>query len=201
MPKKNQSPALELVRLVNCHEGHQRGYSRNNTYRAHHSAVLLAIRYGLRFDPDDFATMASEGLVTCIACSSTEHFYAVACGQEFRTFNKSACLSYEHWLKRRPFIIPDPTGRAGKRISIGHYFRWYGGKSWTWLACTSFSIDGLSFTACEYHDSKILRCKTCGSHANCERRRVKRRVKITHKMIAEFHAELRKATGGRRCPS
>lgn len=68
--------------------------------------------------------------------------------------NLSACLSFEDYKGRKPFIL------EGKRMYVGRQFYWYDkdGKGY-YVTCTSFAENGDYFTACSYKSTDSYRSK------------------------------------------
>ncbi len=135
-----ESPALHLTRHVWENVCDVIPHSWRIVNGSMHQALTIAITAGLRFDLGDFATIAkefrigywggnngaSEGLYSC----------AVGCG------NRSACLSFEAWKGRKPFIL------AGHRIYEGYQFIWAGQH----VTCTSFDEGGSFVIAASYKE-------------------------------------------------
>lgn len=146
------SPASQLIRLFRKRQGYQQGRSRERREAGMRAVVQLAIRYGLRFDRHDFVVMTRdyEGIVGGrkggIRLDVREREYAIACGDERGRLNPSAAQAYEHWHKRKPFLIEDEGSETPTRMYEGRKFKWYGKRA----TCTSFADDLASFTACTY---------------------------------------------------
>lgn len=171
-----KSPALQLIELVYNEQGHQMGRSKERFHAGMRSACQLAIRYGLRFDIDDFKTLGTQQTQsyhnTAIYLAG-ESEYTIACGIERGRQNQSACLSFEKWKDRKPFVVREPEEKTGNRVAVGIDFTWYGER----VSCTSFADDSSYLTACTYKRDD----GTAGS-------KIDRRIKITHDDIREYHA-------------
>jgi hypothetical protein len=92
-------------------------------------AVQLAITSGMQFSPDDFERLISQFRGNYWIGCNHELMYAAAC----KVGNRSACLAYERWQQRRPFLF------EGRRIFVGREFRWQHRR----VRCTSISQDFL----------------------------------------------------------
>ncbi len=171
--EQERSPAYRLVQMVWRNQSGALSYG--NFHHGISAAVHLAIRYGLRFDVDDFQRLATEGR-QLIWFYADEFCYTLACGCERGLRNPSAAAAYETWKDRKPFKIEEPHSKTPTRIYVGRQFQW----KHRGVTCTSFAADGSHLTACEYHPPKK------GSYEN----KVKRRHKIT---VAEIHTARREA--------
>lgn len=113
------SPAYRLVELVWKNSSrHRDSWIRLNQALA--SAVVLAIEAGLKFAPGDFNKMyegfrggywfgRSDGRI------QGERFYGCA----VRRDNLSACIAFERYAERKPFILD-----TGARVAIGTEVVW-----------------------------------------------------------------------------
>lgn len=180
-----ESPALHLIRHMAEHEGHGRGRSREKRNEAIQWAIRAAIDYGLRFDLEDFKTLAVNphgyrGSALIDACGqSIEFYYALACGSERNSENRSAAQAFEHWMGRKPFLIrPRPDAKTPTRVYVGLEFNWYGYK----VKCTSFADDQASFVACLY--------RVPPADQQYHAKKVHRRFTITRSDIADWHAAI-----------
>jgi len=194
MKNKNESPAIKLLRHVWDHEGGgmpDHSWVRRNF--AMRKILNMAIVYGFRFSKGDFDLMSSsesEGGFRFWYWSHEdgEGFYSTACG--LNTYgdrnpygpNISACLSFEAWKKRPPFIIKTERNRSGHRISVGYEFEW----NWETVICTSFSEDGAYITACSYEVTKKGElCDECGGYKSSDHKKIKHRYRITLDALRE----------------
>ena len=173
-----KSPAIQLLTHVWKHQGEGQYWSWARLNSAMHAALRLVIIHGFRFDRDDFKLIdksAEHGGFSfgywggVVGHLLGEYFYSLACARN-RAYgvNLSACLAFEAWKARRPFILRQPGQKTGRRLAVGSKFNWYGYSP----TCTSFSEDARSLVACAYRP-------TTG--------RVRRRFKIDHAQIREFH--------------
>ena len=127
------------------------------------SALRLAIEGGMSFSLGDFeaidkrprdggfnfgywAGTQREGHGECFYTS------AVVAG------NRSACMAFERWKNRKPFIVPGvstgsantPTHHKGRsRLAVGSTFLWH--DKGVRVTVTSFDKDAQSLIACLYH--------------------------------------------------
>ncbi len=145
---KKGSPAMQLMNLVWMSNGHRMGRSSDRVDHAMREAMCLAIKYGFEFAPGDFAAMSERYGASC-----PESLYKLACqvpsrysaGRRYGC-NRSACISFERWKKRKPFILD-----GSQRLSVMAWFEWYGEQ----VECTSFSEGGEHLVACSYKEQPI----------------------------------------------
>lgn len=172
--KPEDSPAVQIVRLVVQHEGTGQGKSWDRTNHASLDAIDLAIKYGIPFAPDDFKVLSKHIYYS----GAVEMIYALACGSERGRENKSAAIAFEKWTGRKPFLIrQEPNVKSPSRVYVGCEFYWYGER----VKVTSFKDpksedESGSFTACTYKATE-----------NEYERKIDRRITITHDMIREYH--------------
>lgn len=167
--KIEDSPAYQLISLVYRHQGHQQGRSRERWYHAMQAAARLAIRFGLRFDREDFVHLTSSERDTYRPrYCATERDYALACGCERGRGNKSAVLAFEHWRDRRPFMVTEDGSKTPTRIYVGRQFRWAG----DWVTCTSFAEDNSYVVVCTYRTGEKY-----------YPRKIERRIKLTREAL------------------
>lgn len=176
MGMEKRSPAMQLVELVWTSNGHQMGRSSDRVDRAMDAAMRLAIEHGFEFAPGDFAAISreygiggAEGLY-CLACAPPTRY---STGRTYGA-KRSACISFERWKQRKPFIID-----GSQRLAVGARFEWYGEQ----VVCTSFSEDGKHLVACSYKESAN------GSHG---REKVLHRYRITVADLRDSRAAGRK---------
>jgi hypothetical protein len=118
------------------------------------ATLNLAIDAGFKFELDDFAIAYKEFRGGhWFTGDSREMLYSRAC----REANRSACIAYEAWRKRKPFIFDDAfcyprhgESPSGGRIYVGLEFLCSEGR----VTCTSFADDGSYLVACSYSDSQ-----------------------------------------------
>jgi hypothetical protein len=177
--KKKHSPAFQIISLFHAHEGYQQGRSNIRTDHAHQAIMRDCIRYGVRFDLDDFAVIRGAG----------EWEYGIACGSERGILNPSAAQAYEKFVGRTPFLIADEGTVTPTRIYVGRQFKWKGKD----VTCTSFAADQKTFTACSYKPdpkglgySRDVEKRFAISHEDIynERKESKERVEIHAKLVA-----------------
>lgn len=136
------SPAMKFISTF-WNEAPRESYRIFNS--GMHQSVQLAIESGMKFNLDDFAYLASNYKFGYWAGKDGgmygEGFYSDA----VRIGNISACLSFEQWRGREPFIW------LGERIYLGRVFPWLNhNEIIERIRCTGFSRDGLSLRACAY---------------------------------------------------
>lgn len=159
MAKKQDSPALQLVRLVYRHGQEATGHSWVRLNGALFSAVRVAIEGGLKFDVGDFAVFHKELRAGYWIGSHPTGLYAAAC--EFG--NDSACKSYESCYGFAPYEL------ESQRVFVGRSFTWADEH----VTCTSIAKDAL--IACSYKPSKGM----------CERKILHRHSITPEQMSAE----------------
>jgi hypothetical protein len=174
MNDQADSPVVALIRHIYGYSGgkDKRKISWQQLNPALSGALRLAIEAGFKFEKDDFATVFKQlaggyWFGTDNDHSQGERFYTAAVNAD----NRSACISFEAWKGRKPFL------REGRRLCIGSEL-----KDWNPADCqvTSFAEDALSLTACVYADCQL------NGHALEFQRGVLHRFKITH---ADLKAE------------
>lgn len=177
---KEDSPVLVLLKHVWKHEGHGSGQSWARLNGAMGSALGLAIRSGLRFDVDDFATFAKD-FNSCRWIGDAEWCYSAACGAEHGDHggNPSAVQSFEAWTGRKPFLVRyEPRDKTPKRLYVGSRFQWWDGKKLAWVHLTSFDDSKGTCVAVE---------RKYGSYET----KIVRRHTLTHDKIKAYHAEIK----------
>ena len=172
---KDNSPAIQL--LIDVWDGvhKSKGWSWRTLNSCMHSALHLAIKAGLRFEPEDFDYI-SQHLRWEYWAGAGEEFY----GHAISVNNMSAVHSYElHW-HRKPFIfhtveMPNYTtgvNRQDCRLCVGCRFMW----NQELVTLTSFNDKDGTIVACSYkQDGKPDRT-------------VEHVYKITHKHLKEERA-------------
>ena len=162
----------------------------------------MAIKYGFQFQREDFALIARSpgggGFNFAYWGGSDRHmlgerFYTLAVeGANRYGPNQSAALAFEHWVKRKPYLIRRaPEDKIARRIAIGVRFSWYD----ELLTCTSFSEDGQSLTACSYKGAEYEYCPKCNRCIGGGQDGLLHRVRITHADIREYHRAIVRTTG------
>lgn len=157
----------------------------NDTMKA---SLLIAVRGGMEFDPDDFTLIAKQlNSGYWIGKDGMEHIYAIACGNEHRDHggNPSAVNAYEKRLNRVPFLVRvDPGKKSATRLYVGASFEWWDGASLTCLHVTSIhDADGYIVAVERKHEYDDK-----GYHS---RTKIVRTFKITHADIKAYHGLLR----------
>lgn len=109
----NNSPAYELLAHV---WEHTRGGSWLVLNQSMHSAMMLAISAGMKFDKNDFSKFRSDfRLGYWLGEDPERNVYADAC----RVKSTSACIAWENYRKRKPFFLG-----AGNRLHVGSHMPW-----------------------------------------------------------------------------
>lgn len=186
--KKLESPAYQLLKHVWDNEGYKMDRSWARLNGAMQDALSLAISSQMRFELEDFQRISGDFRIGYWGGADGEHmlaerYYSLAC----KVSNMSACLSFEHWKGRKPFLVLRSEREDVKvRVHLGATFQWpdWKAKKMLTVHCTSFSSDGTSFGAVERESVKA-------KSGNYWREKVKRRFSINHEQIAEYHAKLR----------
>lgn len=176
---KNQSPARKLLQILWDNRMNGTGWSYERLNQGMRSALHLAIRMGMKFEPDDFIEIrkdfrGSRWFITDNDHSSGEGFYAAA----VEVGNLSACQSFEKWKNRQPFMY------EGKRLYHGAIVKW---DSET-CAATSFSADGSYLTLCSYKERPSRHNGRTYLYG-----KIKKRYKVTLAELRAIENEKRKA--------
>lgn len=175
MAKEKQgrvSPARALVSLV-WDQSQQQGKSWVRFNGVMCSTVKLAIKGAMEFALDDFQHFWKEmrGGYWFHGDSGAkgEGFYCLAVEMD----NLSACLSYEAWAKRKPFLLD-----TGARVSVGSDVDWEGERT----KLTSFDDDSESITLISYkHDhQKEKECPKCKRSDHGGTSKILHRYTVTH---------------------
>lgn len=185
---KKDSPAIYLLQHVWSNEGHGAGRSWERLNSAMKSALALAIEHLFRFEEGDFDEISKRFNFGYWGGQDTggfaEGFYSIACavdrghGARCHGPNRSACIAFEKYKGREPFIYKEPTCLSGVRLACGSRFMWAVGDLVYEPTVTSFAADGLSLSACTYK-----------SHDGYERK-VEKRFKITLEALREQNAKV-----------
>jgi hypothetical protein len=185
--KTRKNTAMDLVSLV--WDGSIRSYTSDlrgkgdcdwdKVNSAMYDAVNLAIRAGLYFGTCDFRTFEEKFEINHWAGRDRHMFGESLYANAVQSGNTNACISFEMWKNRKPFIY------EGERIYVGREFTWKGKK----VECTSFAEDGSYLIACSYrterksvHETPIpIDKQHFVPKSNWEEnRKVDRRFKITY---------------------
>lgn len=151
MKQQKPSGVIQLIQAVWDHANEGKGHSWTILNSALHEVVTLAIKSGFKFDEDDFATMHAKFRGGYWMGNSHpqcgEGFYTQAARggfNRFETANRSACMSFEKWVGRKPFLMNGERLTIGSEIMIGEK-RWY---------VTSFAADNLTIGVSGYYSEK-----------------------------------------------
>jgi len=157
--RKKDSPAVELMELVWAGNAKATSFAWERLNDALRSALHLAICNGMAFGLEDFPMIAKRYRLWYWGGRDGhmlgEGFYRSAC----ITGNMSACLAFEAWKRRPPFIVDgadprsySPQGlhlastRKRGRVAVSFEFPWSGER----VRVTSFADDGSHLVACSY---------------------------------------------------
>lgn len=176
------SPAIQLLQQVWDHCQEATGHSWLKLNHAMADTLALAIRAGMRFDPDDFGVIARHYRPGYWL--QTEKAYSLAVLYR----NASAYHAFEaHW-ERKPFIVKGasihthtgdgPCGQGLARLIVGAEFSWNGER----VKVTSFH-DGNDpyFVACSYRlEGEYQQCKECRRQIAYPESKLAKRYTITH---------------------
>lgn len=168
-----ESTALVLVRHVwdNYQEATAHSWRRLNA--AMHDAVSLAIRAGLQFATPDFATMFADMRGDYWFGYGPEQrgegLYKIA----VEYANLSACVSFETWKGRPPFIY------GGRRLTADAAIEHFGDLHRARL--TSFADDGQSIVLCTYKEREAY---------SSSDREIDRRVRVTIEGSRSFQSQV-----------
>jgi len=176
---KKQSPARQLLQILWENRMDATGWSYERLNQGMRSALYLAIRMGMRFQPDDFIEIRKDfrgprWFITDNDHSQGEGFYSAA----VEAGNLSACQSFEKWKQRQPFNY------EGKRLYHGAIVQWQGET----CAVTSFSADGSYLTICSYNSRPSRHNDRTYFHG-----KIKKRYKVTLTELRAIENEKRKA--------
>jgi hypothetical protein len=174
------SPALQFLTVLWEHHCEAVPHSWRTVNESMRRGLHLAIEAGLQFAREDFATIHATMRLGYWAGSDNEknmgeQFYCVA----IAVGNRSACLSFEAWKGRKPFIV------QGKRLGLRSVLPWDGRET----VVTSFDDDAQMITVCAY---ATMRRYTTGP------RRWVQGDGAPLKRYTLTHADLRRATTTRR---
>lgn len=141
---EERSPAVQLVDLVWRMTGVRSWIRLNHTMQ---DALALAIKSGLHFEPGD---------IELLYRSFNGHRWFGDCEWVFRLAvqrdNVPACVSYEQWVKRDPFILDGRRLYVGAPVDFKHLVNAEGRTA----LVTSFAKDGMSLIVCTYPEAHYL---------------------------------------------
>ncbi len=181
MPTESYSPAYQLIKLVWDKAQEVTPHSWYRLNRCLYKATHLAIDAGMRFDPEDFAALASNFRMSYWGGKDDtgygESFYRSA----VLNGNRSAAISFERWTVREPYRVNKfeypsynhhHTGsrhRDGRtRIAVGARFVW----------------KGHSVIVTSFRDGYVVACSYENDDYNCK---VKKIFKITREELLLEH--------------
>lgn len=126
--------------------GSQARTSRLTVQQCQNEVILLAIKAGLKFAPDDFVELrdSRQSYRQALPTISERH-YSAAAGLDRGIESPTCCVAIEKLWNRKPFTFAWDT-ISRRRICVGLKFWWKG----LTVECTSFASDGGHFTACSY---------------------------------------------------
>jgi hypothetical protein len=188
----NCSPAIHLLDIVWNHACKATPHAWERLNHAMSSALSVAIGGGLRFDEDDFETIAKQyGFGYWGGITSKDSLGEVFYTQAVVDGNLSACVAFEKWKGRPPYIcdavetrdsiyLHGSFGRQRSRIAERLRFPWKG------HMVTVTSMGREHFIACVY--------KQRPERDGYSREKVVKRFTITVDDIRKDRAE-RKARG------
>jgi hypothetical protein len=166
------TPVLDILhRIYDQHEASPSwSWDRlNHGLRQTLSALILV---GTPFALDDFQRLARDSRLAfghwCGADGSDmtgERLYRLAVTEN----NLSACLAFEAWKQRPPFIL------NGGRLYVGAKALWHDER----CTCTSFTRDGTTVVLCSYHPHMPDDCPTCWRSRTSYEAKVRHRYRLT----------------------
>ena len=144
------SSALQLLDFALQHYGHKKPHSYTRLNSMYSQALKFAIVHHFEFHKDDFIAIHKDYGFWYWGGKERhmigEEFYYYACEKK----NMGACLAFEKWKQRNPFILKTygkyDNRITSQRLAIGSQFIWKGVR----VKCTSFNEDGNKITACSY---------------------------------------------------
>lgn len=153
--KKQDSGPIKLLQVVWEHANEGKSHSWRILNGMLHRALNIAINSGFKFEPDDFETIHKRfsghyWMGDSIPPFRGEGFYteAVAGDGGYRDcycqHNRSACISFEKWVGRKPFILDGKRLCVGSRIEIEGKFYYV----------SSFAKDNAHLNVCGYHSQE-----------------------------------------------
>jgi hypothetical protein len=189
---KSKSSALELIQHVWDHNREGTGFSWERLNQSMYSSVKLAIGSGLKFGKSDFEYIAEKMRVGYwCGADGGEPWYSLA----IKMGNSSAIAAFEQWKNRKPFLIQTDFEKPVRiRMQVGSRFWWTKDfEERFYVTLTSFSGDQDYITAVTYKERpEPQKCKWCNQQEHqYDSVKIKRRFKITHKDIKDYHAALK----------
>lgn len=146
---KDSAP-IQVLQLVwdNASKAGSDSWRRYNS--ALQEALSLAIRSGMKFEPDDFKIIDkrySPEYWMRIGSDDGEGYFQTAVVSN----NVSAAVAFEAWKGRKPILwdrirTQNTTYESPKRLFIGAWFEWEG----EWVCVTKFLNEDDSIRACSY---------------------------------------------------
>lgn len=146
---KDSAP-LQLLNLIwdNASKAGSDSWRRYNG--ALQEGLSLAIRSGMKFEPDDFKVIEARYRPEYwmgMGSNDGEGYFQLAVIND----NISAAASFEKWKGRKPIIwdqirTHDTNYESPRRLFIGAWFQWQG----EWACVTKFLNEDDSFRACSY---------------------------------------------------
>lgn len=152
--KKEDSGPIKLLDVVWKHANEGKGHSWRILNGMLHRAMNIAINSGFKFEPDDFETIHKRfdggywmGNSNPPFVGEIYYSEAVADGDYRDCYcqpNRSACISFEKWVGRKPFILD------GKRLCVGSRILIDGKK----YHVSSFTSNNEHLNVCGYHSEE-----------------------------------------------
>jgi len=165
---KSTSDAYSLIDHVWSRAQKATDHSWTRLNEAMWNAVTLAISAGLTFRPGDFKDIY-DNMRGNFWFGDHEGLYATA----VKYGNRSACVAYERWRGRPPFVF------GSQRLHVGRA-ECFPDEPNLRLVVTSFSDDGASIVCCAYEYEDFVR-------------KVTRRKTITIEQLRAMERERRKS--------
>ena len=148
-----KSPVFQLLSTVWNNAKRESSYREIN--KSMIESVCIAIRLGFKFEPQDFKDIKRYHIYSWRDGDGgqewwAEEFYKLAVKKR----NISACISFEAWKDRKPFLFNDITckpdvKRKKKRLALGSEFHWDCiGKKSAIVEVTNINRDRI--IACQY---------------------------------------------------
>lgn len=154
MKRKEDSAPIQLLQLIweNATKAAGDSWRRYNESLA--NGLSLAIRSGMRFEPDDFKVIEERYRPEYwmgLGSDSGERYFTLAVVND----NISAAVAFEKWKGREPFIwndirADDTVFEGFRRLFVGAWFTWQGEH----VSLTKFVNDDDSIRACSYVQEK-----------------------------------------------
>jgi len=145
------------------------------------AALRLAVEAHFTFEADDFAKANADfyGWRWFNNATGGEGLYSLACCVErHHGVNLSACIAFEKWKGREPFIYKDRQCKSGRRLAVGSCIEWGGHRR---VRVTSFDDAAGTLTACVY---ELVKAEDGINH----REKVVKRFRINHAALREANA-------------